>query len=84
MGKKFKKPSLHEMAVTLCEGGIVEVYGHTFRAKEASDEFFPCQECRLDSECHGLVGELCAECDHLTKKDHYLVMDDEIVEPEKK
>lgn len=71
----MKLPSLHDMAVTLCEGGVIEFNGHTFRAAIADDPFTPCAGCWVDSECHGLVTDLCTECDNYSRERHYLIMD---------
>lgn len=71
----MKLPSLHDMAVTLCEGGVIEFNGHEFRARKAIDPFTPCAECWVDSECHGLVSDLCNELDEYSGVRNILIMD---------
>lgn len=69
---KRKEMTLHDKAVRLCEGGVVECSGHYVRAKEIPDGFCPCMECSMDSACDMEMTDLCAECDGLTRTPHIL------------
>lgn len=74
--KKTKTPTLHDLAVRLCEGGIVEVGGVSVGLGLDSYIFDPCFVCEMDSLCHkgNDVCNLCEECDQLTKKDCFLIL----------
>lgn len=70
---KQKKMTLHEKAIRLCEGGVVECSGHYVRAKEIHEGFNACMECSMDSACDMEMCDLCAECDGLTHTKHILL-----------
>ena len=42
---------VHDKAIRLCEGGIVEIEGNWFRLRRFPDYYDdnPCMECELDS-----------------------------------
>lgn len=69
---KQKKMTLHEKAIRLCEGGVVECSGHCVRAKEIPEGFNACNECSMDSACDKEMHDLCVECDSLTFTKHIL------------
>lgn len=69
---KQKKMTLHEKAVRLCEGGVVECSGHFVRAKEIHEEIYACMACSMDSACDTEMCNLCDECDNLTHTEHIL------------
>ena len=46
------KQSIHEKAIRLIEGGIVEVDGHSVRLVEMPDMFDTCNYCEMDCLCH--------------------------------
>lgn len=69
---KQKKMTVHEKAVRLCEGGVVECSGHYIRAKEIHPGFTACMECSMDSACDLEMSNLCDECDSLTHTEHIL------------
>lgn len=69
------KNSVHEKAIRLVEGGIVEVGGISVILHSEPDIFDPCFCCDMDSLCHfGTEMHLvCRECDRITKKDCLLI-----------
>lgn len=69
--------TLHEMAVRLCEGGVIEYGGHFIKAKNVSDLDNPCQVCQMDCVCDMNMVDLCAECDTYTRTKHYLSFSNE-------
>lgn len=71
-----KVNSLHEKAVRLCEGGIVEVDGLSVKLRLDKYIFDPCIVCEMDSLCHkgNDICDLCEECDSLIKEDCYLIL----------
>ena len=71
---KKKTLSLHDKAVRLCEGGVVEFQGHFIRAGEYYGDGNPCYECNMDSICSNGMVELCAECDEVTDSKHILIL----------
>ena len=64
------KQSIHEKAIRLIEGGIVEVDGHSVRLVEMPDMFDTCNYCKMDCLCH--IGtemcDVCIECEEISKK----------------
>lgn len=75
--KKTKVPTLHDLAVRLCEGGQVEFIGLSIKAKDALDPADPCLECQMDSICCMEMTDLCAECDGYHHHAHILVLANE-------
>lgn len=67
-----RRLTLHEKAVRLCEGGIVEVNGLFLRARNIKRHFNSCQQCCMDSACDEEINKLCAECDQYNHKNHIL------------
>ena len=63
---KKKELSLHDKAVRLCEGGVVEFQGHFLRAGDYYGDDNPCYYCNMT--------DLCAECDDLTDTKHILIL----------
>lgn len=62
------KMTVHDKAIRLLEGGIVEIEDNCFRLRRLSDDRFvyPCLECNLDSICHGEHADVCEECDAIS------------------
>lgn len=62
------KETVHEKAIRLIEGGIVNVDGHFVRLCKGPYIFDPCNECEMDCLCHfGTEMHLvCRECDQIT------------------
>ncbi len=75
--------SIHDKAIRLVEGGIVEVDGHSVKLVKMPYIFDPCFCCEMDSLCHigNEMCEVCEECDAITKLDCLLTF---INESEKK
>lgn len=63
-----KKLSLHDLAIRLCEGQRVEIYGLVLQAVDA------CNYCEMESICshYDDIETLCAECDRITRTTHIL------------
>lgn len=64
------KQSIHEKAIRLIEGGIVEVDGHSVSLVKIPDSIDTCYHCEMDCLCH--IGtemcDVCIECVEITKK----------------
>lgn len=72
----MKEDSLHEKAIRLIEGGVVEVQGLRVRLGRQRYIFEPCLCCEMDSLCHNGddMCSLCLECDRMTDDDCYLIL----------
>lgn len=70
----MKQMTLHEKAVRLCEGGVVEFEGHFVRAVRYEGNFLSCPDCKMDSICSMEMSNLCAECDDYEGCQHILVL----------
>lgn len=59
--------SIHNKAIKLIEGGIVEIKGNWFKLKKLSDDAddLHCIECELDSICELEHSEVCVECERI-------------------
>lgn len=68
--------SMHEKAIRLIEGGIVEVSGLCVRMGYSPYIIDPCFCCDMDSLCHkgNPICDLCEECDSITKEDCFLIL----------
>ena len=68
--------TIHDKAIRLVEGGIVEVDGLCVALRHEPYIFDPCFVCELDSICHkgNNICSVCEECDAITKKDCFLVL----------
>ena len=64
------KQSIHEKAIRLIEGGIVDVDGHSVKLVNVPDMFDTCNSCEMDCLCH--IGTemyyVCIECVGISKK----------------
>lgn len=60
--------SVHDKAIRLLEGGVVEINSDWFRLLKFSDDIDvePCSECELDSICREEHREVCSECDSIS------------------
>ena len=69
-----KKLSVHEKAIRLLEGGIVEVDGYSVRVKKTGSYWDACMYCKMDCLCHfGSEMELvCKECDSISQRNCFL------------
>lgn len=70
--KRKNELSLHDKAVRLCEGGIVECEGHFVRAVKLPCNVEACENCDMDSACRYYMSRLCYECDEYEGKTHIL------------
>ena len=64
------KQSIHEKAIRLLEGGIVDVDGYSVRVKKTLSYWDACMDCKMDCLCHsGSEMELvCKECDSISQR----------------
>lgn len=70
--KRNNELTLHDKAVRLCEGGVVECDGHFVRAIKLPSYADSCANCDMDSACRSLMLQLCNECDEYAGKTHIL------------
>lgn len=65
---------LHENAIRLIEGGVVQAEGLFLKAVLYDGDDYPCSECEMDSLCHWgvIIWRLCEECNSITEKKYYL------------
>lgn len=70
-----KKENIHDKAIRLVEGGIVEVDGLSVKLHREPYIFDPCFCCDMDSLCHkgSEMCSVCEECDRITKNDCLLI-----------
>lgn len=70
------KNSVHEKAIRLVEGGIVDVNGHSVQLVKDPYMFDPCYCCEMDCLCHkdNEMYNVCVECDNITQMDCFLVL----------
>ena len=64
--------TLHDKAIRLLEGGIVEVDNHWVKAESLCDNTDTCYACSMDSACSWEISELCFEVDCISGKPHIL------------
>lgn len=55
------KQSIHEKAIRLIEGGIIEVDGHSVRLVQDDSDLLSCELCEMDCLCH-VGSEMCSVC----------------------
>ena len=69
-----KKESVHEKAIRMIEGGIIDIEGHAVRLIREPYIFDPCLCCEMDSLCHidSEMCNVCKECDFITGDDCFL------------
>lgn len=69
------KGNIHEKAIRLIEGGIVEVDGLSVIMHSEPYIFDPCLVCDMDCLCHkgSEMCAVCEECDSITKMDCILI-----------
>lgn len=71
---KLKCNSIHEKAIRLLEGGVVEVDGLFVRAVKINCMYDTCDLCEMDCLCHfgAEMYEVCKECDSIDVNYYYL------------
>ena len=67
---------IHNKAIRLVEGGIVDINGLSVALRHAPVIFDPCFECEMDCLCHqgNDICNVCEECDSITREDCFLVL----------
>jgi len=70
----MKRDTIHEKAIRLIEGGLVDVDGHCVKMKKASEDDGACMQCDMDCICRtdSEMYFVCLECDSITGDDCYL------------
>lgn len=73
---KKNNEGIHEKAIRLIEGGIVEVSGLCVRMSRVPYEFDACDGCDMDCLCHkgNPICDLCEECDSIIKEHCFLIL----------
>lgn len=75
MTKKDKtKQSVHDTAIRLLEGGIVEIDGLCFSMDEVKEDHEACWVCDLDSICSQHIIDVCVEADMITNTRHKMIL----------
>lgn len=64
--------TLHDKAIRLLEGGVVEVDNHWVRAVSLFYDSYPCYACEMDSACSVDMSELCDEVECISGRPHIL------------
>lgn len=69
-----EKMSIHDKAIRLIEGGIVDLDGHAVKFGGRGLVFRPCYQCEMDCLCHDgtEMAAVCAECDSILGHDCFL------------
>ncbi len=64
----MEKMTVHDKAIRLVEGDIVEIVGNWFRLRRFPDYYDdnPCMECELDSICQLDHIDICGECEAIS------------------
>lgn len=59
---------VHDKAIRLLEGGVVQIEGNWFRLRQFPEYFndIPCWECDLDSICKREHMEVCSVCEAIS------------------
>lgn len=72
----MEKLSVHDKAIRLLEGGVVEADGLFVRCGQYVGDDISCDECDMDCLCHvdSEICDLCYECDDITKTQHILIL----------
>lgn len=63
---------LHDKAIRLLEGGIVQVDTHWVRAMSLSYNSDSCEACSMDSACSPEMSALCSEVECISRKPYIL------------
>ena len=73
---KHNNESIHEKAIRLIEGGIIEVSGLCVRIGHSPNIFDPCYVCEMDCLCHkgNPICDLCEECESITRDNCFLIL----------
>ena len=65
----MKKMTVHDKAIRLLQGDIVQIEGNWFRVKRFPDYYDDntCKVCELDSMCHWEHTQICEECEIISQ-----------------
>lgn len=71
-----REKEIHDKAIRLIEGGIVEVDGHCVRMRYEAEHETVCLDCEMDSICRrgSEMYDVCDECDMITGNRCMLVL----------
>lgn len=71
-----REKDIHNKAIRLIEGGVVEVDNLCVRMRYEADDEFVCLDCEIDSICKrdSEMHDVCVECDLITGKGCILVL----------
>lgn len=72
--KYLNKQSVHEQAIRLLEGGIVELDNLCFSMTEVDSDDEACWVCELDSICSQNIINVCVEADNITHTRHKMIL----------
>lgn len=63
--------TVHDKAIRLLEGGIVQIEGNRFQVKRFPNNYdgITCNECSLDYICRQEHMDICAECEAISNRD---------------
>lgn len=64
--------TLHDKAIRLLEGGVVEIDNHWVRAVSLLYDSDSCEACSMDSACSVDMSELCSEVECISGKPYIL------------
>ena len=69
-----REKEIHDKAIRLIEGGIVEVDGLCVTMKYGAEDKLACLDCEMDSICQNgsSMNDLCVACDLITEKTCFL------------
>ena len=72
----MEKLSVHDKAIRLLEGGVVEADGLFMRCGQYVGDGISCDECNMDCLCHegSEICSLCYECDDIAGSQHVLIL----------
>lgn len=72
----MEKLSVHDKAIRLLEGGIVEADNLLVACRNYEGDDISCYECHMDSLCHvdSEICDVCYECDDITNSQHILFL----------
>lgn len=73
---KHNNENIHEKAIRLIEGGIVEVSGLCVKMSRAPLGELACYDCEMDCLCHqgNPICDLCEECYSITRDNCFLIL----------
>lgn len=71
-----KEKDIHNKAIRLIEGGVVEVDNLCVKMRYVADDGVVCLDCDMDSICKrdSEMYDVCVECDLITRKGCILVL----------